>query len=139
MTDVTATVTDSDGASDTDNQVVVVIVSNVAPTVTLAAGNVLSVNEGTQHTYSFTTSDPGADTFVLDATDCGANGTQVGLDTFNPTTGAGSFDCTFPDGLATSTVSVTVSDSDGASDSDTQTVTVSNVAPTVALDRKSVV
>ena len=47
------------------------------------------------------------------------NGSQVGADTFNATTGAGSFDCMFPDGLATSTVSVTVSDSDGASDSDT--------------------
>ena len=33
------------------------------------------------HTYSFTVSDPGADTFVLDATDCGTNGTQVGADT----------------------------------------------------------
>ena len=57
-----------------------------------------TVNEGTSHTYSFTTTDPGADTFVLDATDCGANGTQVGADTFNTATGAGSFVCTFPDG-----------------------------------------
>ena len=32
-TNVTATVTDSDGAVDTDNQVVVVTVANVAPTV----------------------------------------------------------------------------------------------------------
>ena len=60
MTDVTATVTDSDGASDTDNQFVVVTVANVAPTVTLAAGNDLSVNEGTtQHTYNYTVTDPG--------------------------------------------------------------------------------
>ena len=55
-----------------------------------------SVNEGTTHTYSFTITDPGADTFVLDATECGANGTQVGADTFNTTTGAGSFDCIVP-------------------------------------------
>ena len=58
-TNVTATVTDSDGATDTDNQVVVVTVSNVAPTVTLSAGNDLSVNEGSQHTYSFTDQRPG--------------------------------------------------------------------------------
>src|SRR5688500_11572634 len=42
-TNVTATVTDSDGAVDTDNQVVVVTVNNVAPTVTLSAANALSV------------------------------------------------------------------------------------------------
>ena len=124
-TNVTATVTDSDGASDTDNQVVVVTVNNVAPTVTLSAGNDLSVNEGTSHTYSFTTSDPGADSFMLCATECGANGTQVGADTFNTTTGAGSFVCSFADGPASSTVSVQVKDSDDAdSNADTQTVTV---------------
>jgi putative hemolysin len=133
-TNVTATVTDSDGASDTDNQVVVVTVSNVAPTVTLSAGNDLSVDEGSQHTYSFTTSDPGEDNFALLSTDCGLNGSQVGTDTFNTTTGAGSFVCSFPDGPASSTVSVQVEDSDGA-DSNTaaQTVTVANVAPTVTL------
>ena len=95
---MTATVTDSDGATDTDNQVVVVTVTNVAPTVTLSATNDLSVDEGTSHTYSFTSSDPGEDDFALLATDCGANGTQVGADTFNTTTGAGSFVCSFPDG-----------------------------------------
>ena len=47
-TNVTATVTDSDGASDTDNQVVVVTVNNVAPIVSLSGSNDLSVNEGTQ-------------------------------------------------------------------------------------------
>ena len=88
-TNVTAEVTDSDGASDTDNQVVVVTVSNVAPTVTLAAGNDLTVNEGTtQHTYNFTVSDPGEDTFSSAVHDCGANGTQVGTTTFNTATGA---------------------------------------------------
>ena len=44
---------------------ITVAIDNVAPTVTLAAGNDLSVDEGSQHTYSFTTSDPGADTFAL--------------------------------------------------------------------------
>ena len=37
---------------------------------------------------------------MLGATECGANGTQVGADTFNTTTGAGSFVCSFPDGPA---------------------------------------
>ncbi len=131
-TNVTATVTDSDGTSDTDNQFVLVTISNVAPVVTLAAGNDLSVNEGTTHTYSFSTTDPGSDTFALLSTDCGANGSQVGPDTFNTATGAGSFVCTFPDGPASSTVSVQVEDSDGAdSNTATQTVTIANVAPTV--------
>ena len=91
------------------------------------------VNEGSTHTYSFTTTDPGADTFTLDATECGTGGSQVGADTFNPATGAGSFDCSFPDGPASPTVSVTVSDSDGASDSDTLAVTVNNVKPSIVL------
>jgi len=70
---------------------------------------------------------------VLCATECGSGGTQVGPDTFDSATGAGSFECSFPDGPASPTISVTVSDSDGASDSDTLGVTVNNVAPTVAL------
>ena len=73
-----------------------------------------TVNEGTSHTYSFTTTDPGADRFTLGATECGTGGTQVGTDTFDPTTGAGSFVCSFPDGPATPTVSRSrSSDSDG--------------------------
>ncbi len=133
-TNVTATVTDSDGATDTDNQVVVVTVNNVAPTVTLSGANDLSVNEGTSHTYSFTTSDPGEDDFALLSTDCGLNGSQVGLATFNTVTGAGSFVCSFPDGPASSNVSVQVEDSDGAdSNIASQTVAIANVAPTVTL------
>ena len=110
---MTAEVTDSDGASDTDNQVVVVTVSNVAPTVTLSAANDLTVNEGSNHTYSFTTSDPGEDDFALLVADCGLAGTEVGTATFNTSTGAGSFVCTFPDGPDSSIVSVQVEDSDG--------------------------
>ena len=125
------TVSDSDGASGSDT--LVVAVANVAPTVTLAGS--ASANEGTSHTYSFTVSDPGADDFVLGTTECGANGVQVGGDTFNSTTGAGSFVCSFPDGPASSTVSVTVSDSDGASDSDSITVAIANVAPDRDPDR----
>ena len=128
---MTVTVTDSDGAADTDNQVVVVTVANVAPTVTLTGA--VSADEGTSKTYSFTTSDPGEDTFTLTATECGTGGSQVGADTFNSTTGAGSFVCSFPDGPASPTVSVTVTDSDGADGSDTVAVTVANVKPSVLL------
>ncbi len=108
-----------------------VAIANVAPTVTLTGS--ATANEGNQLTYSFSTSDPGADTFVLDTTSCGTNGSQIGLATFNSTTGAGSFVCSFPDGPASSTVSVTVSDSDGASDSDSIVVAIANVKPSIAL------
>ena len=94
-----------------------------------------SVNEGTSHTYSFTTTDPGADTFTLDATECGTGGTQVGADTFDPTTGAGSFVCSFPDGPATPTVSVTSATPTPPPDSDTLAVTVANVKPIDRADR----
>ena len=50
---VSASATDSDndtGAEDSQT----VQVANVAPTVALAAGNDLSVNEGSTHTYSYT-------------------------------------------------------------------------------------
>ena len=91
------------------------------------------LDEGDSKHYTFTTSDPGTDTFMLDAVElrCERDARRAGG--FNTATGAGSFDCTFPDGPASSTVSVTVSDSDGAPDSDSITVTIANVAPTVVL------
>ena len=69
--------------------------------MTLSARNALSVDEGSIHTYSYTSSDPGVDTFVLLAESCGANGT-LSNSVFSTATGAGSFDCTFPDGDDTS-------------------------------------
>jgi hypothetical protein len=113
--------------SNTDTQVVTV--SNVAPVVTLVGAT--SVDEGAQRTYSFTSVDSGADTYVLDSTSCGTGGTQVGSTSFDPATGAGSVECSFPDGPASPSVRVTVKDSDGAADSDTVGVSVSNVAPVV--------
>jgi hypothetical protein len=56
---------------------------------------------------------------------------------FSTATGAGSFDCPFPDDNPTATasdssaVSVTVSDGDGGSDTKSASVTVSNVAPVI--------
>ena len=104
----------------------------MAPTVTLAAGNDLSVDEGSQHTYNFTVSDPGTDTFTVTTADCGVNGSQVG--TTSTTASGGSFVCLFPDGPTSSTVSVQVKDSDNVlSNTASQSVSVLNVAPTVDL------
>jgi hypothetical protein len=121
--------TDSDGsAGNTATQTVGV--TNVVPVVTLTAGNDVAVNEGTQHTYAFTVSDPGVDSFHVSATSCGGNGSQVG--TTATTAVGGSFVCSFPDGPKVSTVSVQVTDSDGAaSNSANQAVTVANLPPSV--------
>ena len=67
-TNVTATVTDSDGAVDTDDQFVEVTVNNVAPVVTLTGDT--PVNEGSTHTYGYSTVDPGSEVFTLDAQTC---------------------------------------------------------------------
>src|SRR6185312_11074509 len=42
--------------------------------------------------------------------------------------GGGSFDCTFPDGPASTDVKIKVTDSDGASDTDTENVVVVTIA-----------
>ncbi len=127
---VTVTVTDKNGAGDTET--FTVQVANVAPTVTLAAANVLSVGEGQAHVYSYTISDPGQDTVSSVATSCGANATKS--DATNSDSG-GSFKCTFPDGPASSTVTAQATDSDGDTGNEaSQTVSVANVAPTATLD-----
>src|SRR5205814_7311208 len=54
--------------------------------------------------------DPGQDTVASVATSCGANGTKSNA---SNTDTSGSFDCSLPDGPASSTVSVQASDSDG--------------------------
>jgi len=96
------------------------------PKATLDPANDTTVNEGSAHTYRYTTN---ATTSSV-ATSCGANGAKVpGSDT------ATSFECSFPDGPASTTVSVTPTDSDGlAGDPATQSVSVANVAPTAKLD-----
>ena len=71
---------------------------------------------------------------VLDATECGADGSQVGADTFNDRHRGGSFVCSFPDGPTPRAWCRSRSRTPTAPDSDTtQTVTVANVAPTVTL------
>ncbi len=119
-------------ASSASNEITrAVTVANVDPVLTLTGD--AAVNEGQTRTYSFTTSDPGDEVFALTAHSCGSGGSEVGSASFDPTTGAGSFQCSFPDGPASSSVSATVSDGDGGSDSDALAVTVANVDPVLAL------
>ena len=126
-TNVTATVTDSDGAADTDAQLVTVTVANVAPTVTLTGA--ATADEGDTVSFSYTTSDPGSEVFSLDEETC--DGGTLSNGSFNSVDGSGSFDCTFADN-ATYNVSVTVSDGDQTG-SDTISVIVANLDPTVTL------
>ena len=101
---------------------------NVAPTVTLTGPATASSGQ-TKH-YTFTTTDPGTDTFSVVATSGGSVGTVSNI-VFNSHTGAGSFDVTFSSGPASSAVSIQLQDSDGAM-SNVATVTVT-VAPTYTL------
>ena len=130
---VRVVVADSDGTSSAP-ATQDVTVRNVAPTVTLAAGNDVTVDEGpAQHTYGYSVTDPGDDTITATETSCGDGGVKVaGSDT------ATSFACTFPDGPATPEVSVQATDSDGDTGTGTQAVTVRNVAPTTTLDAGNV-
>jgi hypothetical protein len=110
-------------------------VNNVAPTTTLSAANPTSVNESstTEHTYSYTISDPGTDTVSSVSTSCGTNGEKVANSDSNTDT-SGSFKCKFDDGSSTkqSAVSAQATDSDNdPGNNATQTVNIANVAPTV--------
>ena len=90
-------------------------------------GGATTANEGDTNTYTYTVSDPGDDTITV-VECCGTNGNRT--DTAAPN----SFDCTFPDGPASSTVLVTANDEDpGAGNSDSRVVTIANVKPTVTI------
>ena len=75
------------------------------------------VVEGSTHTYTFTVTDPGVDTFTVDAgyPNCGLNGVLVAGSVIVTASG-GSFDCAFPDGDAQTTLIIKVTDDDGDSD-----------------------
>ena len=88
-----------------------IMIENIAPSMNIVGP--ITTNEGQTKSYSFTTSDPGDDTFTLLHQSCGAYGT-LSNPAFDGVTGAGSFDCAFEDGPAVSNVSVLVADSDGA-------------------------
>ena len=133
---VSASATDSDGETGntaTQN----VTIANLAPTVIVTGA--ANVNEGTTHTYNFTVTDAGQDTFsaVAGYPDCDAGATNNGTlvyGSYLPTPTGGSFQCSFPDGPSSANVKLKIQDSDGASDIDSESVqvaTVANVAPSV--------
>jgi hypothetical protein len=127
----TVTITANDGTA-TSTTSFSLTVNNVAPATTLSAANPLSVNESstTEHTYSYTISDPGTDTVSSVLTSCGTNGTKVTGSASNTDT-SGSFKCTFDDGNKQSDVSAKATDSDSAAGNEaTQSVNIANVAPT---------
>ncbi|MCI0857262.1 MAG: prepilin-type N-terminal cleavage/methylation domain-containing protein [Chloroflexi bacterium] len=126
---VNVRVTDGDGGTATGSTIVTV--NNVAPTIlfTTAPDN---VSEGQTVTYIFSYNDPGNDDFTAVPTfpGCGTFGVLVGSLSKDAT--GGSFDCFFPDGPATTTVSMQVKDTDGdSSNALSVSVTVNNVAPII--------
>jgi hypothetical protein len=130
--DVTLQVVVSDGEASHDvTRTIDVHVANVAPTVAFTGGPT-SVNESSSKvTYTYSISDPGADTESA-SVGCGSLGTSS--DETNTDAG-GSFKCTFPDGAnpaTSSNVTVQATDSDGdAGNTATRVVTVNNVSPTI--------
>ena len=110
-----------------------VAVTNTAPSVSFTTPPT-TANEGDTKTFNFSVSDSDAgDTFSVAAgyPACGTGGTYV-ADSLSTTASGGSFQCTFPDGPASPTVSIQVKDgSNAASNIATAPVTVANVAPTV--------
>jgi hypothetical protein len=122
---------DPDGSvSDTAN----VTVTNVAPTVSLASGNSVSVTESTAAVeYGYTADDAGDNDTLTNTISCGANGSLVA----NSDDGD-SFQCQFLDGGpaspgTTSDVTITVTDDEStASTQAKQTVAVANANPVVA-------
>ncbi len=124
----------TDGSLDSNLATVLVqvIPINDAPEVSFTAG-ATNANEGQTKTYTFSVSDPDAgDSWSLVSTSCGANGSSV-ANSLATTASGGSFDCTFPDGPASSTVSIQVKDSDNAnSNTAERSVSVANVAPEVS-------
>jgi PKD domain len=122
---VRARIIDKDGGF-TEYQTTIVV-NNVAPTVSLSGAN--SADEGETKTYTYTVTDPGQDPNPTITEECGANGTYLN------TPAANSFDCTFPDGPASSIVKVTANDNDPSNNigSDSITVQVANKPPVVVL------
>jgi hypothetical protein len=127
---VSVRATDSDGAEGNPSTQAITV-ANFAPTVVLSGANPQSVDAGETRTYSYTIGDPGADTVQSVTTSCGGNATKVaGSDT--NTDAGGSFQCHFPKGPASSTISARATDSDGDQGATaTQQVLIANVAPAV--------
>ena len=84
--------------------------ANASPTVAFTVSPA-SANEGETKTYRFSISDPGTDRVSSVTTSCGFHGIES-----NPsfTNTSGMFECTFPDGPETTTVTAQATGSDGA-------------------------
>jgi hypothetical protein len=109
---------DGDGGSGSDSHLVTI--ANLKPTVSLEGP--AAANEGEAKTYAYAVTDPGADSPAI-SLDCGAAGAYVpGSDT------GSAFECSFPDGPASSTVKVSADDGTETG-SATKAVTIANVAP----------
>ena len=144
-TTVQITITDDSGdiGNDADTGSQAVTVNNVAPTVVVSGAS--PVNESqTAVEYTFTTTDPGTDTFSAGTPGCGASGSYVlGSLVFSSVTGDGTFECLFADDDPTatasdlSTVSITITDDDTGATTGSKIVTVNNVAPTVVVSGAS--
>ena len=105
---------------------------NDAPVIAFTSGDT-TANEGQTKTYAFSITDPDSSSFTYDAgyPNCGTGGTLVGTPTIGSS--SGSFDCTFPDGPASSTVAVRIRDASVASNEITRGVTIANLPPVVVL------
>ena len=95
-------------------------------------GDVTALESGvTEHTYTYSISDPGTDDVDHVTVSCGTGGTLSGTPTNTNT--SGSFNCKFLDGPASPTVTVNATDSDlETGNTATRPVAVANVAPMVA-------
>ena len=126
---------DNTGSTSTDNTVTYFVAPpNTVPAVAFDVGTPTTANEGDTRTFTFAITDPDADTwsFATGYPKCGDNGSLVS-GSASITGKSGTFQCTFPDGPAGSTVAVKVSDGTAESNETTNTVAVSNVKPTVAI------
>jgi hypothetical protein len=131
--EVSVSADDGDGGSDSDSHAVTV--NNVAPQVAFTNAPA-SASEGDTKTYQFTVNDPGDDTYSAPSgyLTCGSGASLVsGSFSVGGNSGSknGSFQCDFPDGPSSPTVSIRFTDSDGDSGTASQPVSVVNVAPQI--------
>ncbi len=124
--ELSVTLRSEDGAQSSTG--FTITVDNVAPSVTLVGPT--SVDEGQRVRYSYTSSDPSADTFTLNMESCGSG--ELSNSSFDGSTGGGSFDCTFANESAPVEVSVAIADDDGGSGTSSLVVTVNDLSPTAA-------
>jgi Thrombospondin type 3 repeat len=128
---------DGDGAGAVAIATFALAVNNVAPTTSGLTGDATASESGvTEHTYSYTLSDPGTDTITAHPS-CGTGGTLVAGSDSNTNAG-GSFKCKFLDGPAAPTVSVYATDDDAPGNDNpgnpaSISVTVANVKPTPSI------